>query len=581
VPVVTAGQLGLNAADELNALKCYGYGADIKVLTFYSDPPGPFTFDVSTYNTIDLFEDKHNNGPLDALVDVWWSIDPIEDRDGDLVPDINVRWEAELGDLCTYQGLPVACGEGDGLGMGGSTDGLPSLTGDNCQDGEDNDGDQTCDITGCVDPTQGPLPPDPDCQVDIDDIEFYVDLPVSAQTVVQRALKLHCKPRSDTEPYTLTLYNEEWPVNPDEPHEFWKDPDPESNFQQLDIDVTCQVADPHYKAYYIKEDEVPVGEYVRLEDQFNPVPVTDVLVGWPVTLMPPAIKYDNATGDYLGGGLAAPHLKCYQIRDMGMPDPDATVNITTQFGTETNVPVGPAVELCVPALKEVTYPDQVPPPPPPVPLEPHYVCYEIPRAPPPPGLNIDLETQFGTELNVEFGTSYYNFLCAPAIKRDNVTGDYLGGNLTDPHLRCYSIELGSDPLHRVNLETQFPYETEVEVNQPLWMCVPAVKEHVCQPTAMPPVDTDGDTFTDDIETYLPTDCLDDCTDGAPHDAWPLDINTDAYISVVGDVLQFRGHIGAGPLDPEWDQRLDLNMDSYLSVVGDVLIFRGNVGTSCT
>jgi hypothetical protein len=97
----------------------------------------------------------------------------------------------------------------------------------------------------------------------------------------------------------------------------------------------------------------------------------------------------------------------------------------------------------------------------------------------------------------------------------------------------------------------------------------------------PLLDSDGDTFYDDVECYLPTDFRDDCTDGAPHDAWPLDINMDAYISVVGDVLQFRGHIGAGPLDPNWDQRLDLSMDSYLSVVGDVLIFRGNVGTGCT
>ena len=95
------------------------------------------------------------------------------------------------------------------------------------------------------------------------------------------------------------------------------------------------------------------------------------------------------------------------------------------------------------------------------------------------------------------------------------------------------------------------------------------------------VDTDLDGFDDDVECYLGTDFRDDCTDGAPHDAWPLDINMDAYISVVGDVLEFRGHIGAGPLDPDWDQRLDLSMDSYLSVVGDVLIFRGNVGTGCT
>lgn len=389
-------------------------------------------------------------------------MDPIEDRDGDGIPDINVRWEAEIGDYCTYQGLPVACGEGDGPGMGGSADGLPSLTGDNCQDDQDNDGDGTCDINGC---TAFPGIGDPDCKVDIDDIEFAVWLPVSAQTVVQRPLKLHCKPRSDPYPYTLTLYNEEWPFNPEDPGEEWIDPDPESNFQVLDIEVTCQVAEPHYKCYDISDIEPPfVGELVTLEDQFHTQ--TGVQVTYAEELCPPAIKYVD--GEYAGGGAAATHLKCYEI--VGMPDADATVNLTTQFGTETDIDVGMARRLCIPTLKEVVSPDPAPPPPPPVPLEPHYVCYDIVGDAPPPGLTIDLETQFGTEADVELASS--GLLCAPALKNSD-------GDLTAPHLRCYYIVPPlNNPPHIVNLETQFGLETDVEVNEASFMCVPAEKELV-------------------------------------------------------------------------------------------------------
>jgi len=105
------------------------------------------------------------------------------------------------------------------------------------------------------------------------------------------------------------------------------------------------------------------------------------------------------------------------------------------------------------------------------------------------------------------------------------------------------------------------------------------------PWYVPAGDDDCDGFTTAVEEHVGTDSGDDCTDDpGVHDAWPLDINMDRYISVVGDVLEFRGHVGASlppPPDPNWDQRLDLSMDDYLSVVGDVLLFRGNVGASCT
>jgi subtilisin family serine protease len=116
------------------------------------------------------------------------------------------------------------------------------------------------------------------------------------------------------------------------------------------------------------------------------------------------------------------------------------------------------------------------------------------------------------------------------------------------------------------------------------------------PTACGPgVDTDGDDFDNDIECYLPTDPLDACPDWVGtqlpirlcpgptcdgDDAWPLDLNVDRQISVIGDVLNFRGRIGATPGSPNWLQRLDLNGDGQISVIGDVLMYRGRIGETC-
>jgi hypothetical protein len=100
-------------------------------------------------------------------------------------------------------------------------------------------------------------------------------------------------------------------------------------------------------------------------------------------------------------------------------------------------------------------------------------------------------------------------------------------------------------------------------------------------------DDDGDGFSDVIEVYLGTEPLDNCPNWPPGpggDAWPLDMNSDTYLTVGGDVLPYRDRIGAWggpPADPNWLQRLDTNMDNYLTVGGDVLPFRGRLGEQCT
>ncbi|UCH87019.1 MAG: FG-GAP repeat protein, partial [Dehalococcoidia bacterium] len=98
------------------------------------------------------------------------------------------------------------------------------------------------------------------------------------------------------------------------------------------------------------------------------------------------------------------------------------------------------------------------------------------------------------------------------------------------------------------------------------------------------VDTDLDDFDDAAECYLGTDTLDNCPDNSSNDAWPLDINIDTFVTVVGDVYAYSGRMGAWggpPPSGNWWQRLDLNMDNYITAVGDVLKFAGKMGASCT
>jgi hypothetical protein len=94
-------------------------------------------------------------------------------------------------------------------------------------------------------------------------------------------------------------------------------------------------------------------------------------------------------------------------------------------------------------------------------------------------------------------------------------------------------------------------------------------------------DDDNDAFSDDKELYIGTDPLDACPDGPTDDAWPLDVSKNGQISVVADVLNFRGRIGATAGSPEWWQRLDLNGDGTITVTGDVLLYRGKIGQTCS
>jgi len=77
-----------------------------------------------------------------------------------------------------------------------------------------------------------------------------------------------------------------------------------------------------------------------------------------------------------------------------------------------------------------------------------------------------------------------------------------------------------------------------------------------------------------------TDPYDDCPDNSSDDAWPLDINKDRYVTVVGDVSNYSGRLGATPGNPKWWQRLDLNADGAITVVGDVGVYVDKLGDTC-
>jgi hypothetical protein len=99
---------------------------------------------------------------------------------------------------------------------------------------------------------------------------------------------------------------------------------------------------------------------------------------------------------------------------------------------------------------------------------------------------------------------------------------------------------------------------------------------------VPVGDDDCDGFTTAVEGHVGTDPADACTDNpGVHDAWPLDINVDTFVTTVGDVLPYAGNMGKDLATYPELQRLDLNMDSWITVVGDALAFSGMMGVQCT
>jgi len=83
------------------------------------------------------------------------------------------------------------------------------------------------------------------------------------------------------------------------------------------------------------------------------------------------------------------------------------------------------------------------------------------------------------------------------------------------------------------------------------------------------------------EAYMATDSLARCPVNSYHSAWPLDINNNGNITVVGDVLAFSGLIGSASGDGKFRKRLDFDGSGSITVVSDVLKYGGQIGKSCS
>jgi hypothetical protein len=192
----------------------------------------------------------------------------------------------------------------------------------------------------------------------------------------------------------------------------------------------------------------------------------------------PAVAVHLATKVCLPAGINGgpipsgwPVLKCYTIA--GQDPPNIIARLTTRFGHEFSVAVGQASLLCVPAAMTIGGSPAPDPPPPTL----HYECFNIAGSDPPDVVNL-ATSEFPPENGVPVGQA--TKLCAPALKN----GD---GNLGLPHLKCYNIAGSAPAVAPINLTTQFGIEAALHVDPPSMLCVPAAKEAVGGIAELPPL----------------------------------------------------------------------------------------------
>jgi len=177
-PDICDPNLGNHSQDVSKTVVVQPPAADVKVLDFRADPPYVSPPPGGWSDPIPVWEVKHNNGPDATVADVdWWVTGGFPDQ------PVNVRWVAQPGDICTYDGNPVDCSFG---GINGN----------------------------------------------IDDLHFQVDLPVSSPVLLNRDIQFDCMEKGV---FVLTLWNQEYPVEP------YVDPDPSNNMRSTDVTVYCNL----------------------------------------------------------------------------------------------------------------------------------------------------------------------------------------------------------------------------------------------------------------------------------------------------------------------------------------------------
>jgi hypothetical protein len=212
-----------------------------------------------------------------------------------------------------------------------------------------------------------------------------------------------------------------------------------------------------FKCYRVKEPGRRTfrRQDVTLLDQFDDSSSSATVLA-PYELCAPASKDEEPVTD------EDSHLLCYKIRSWA-PRVARFVTDTDQFGDE-NLRVGPAVELCLPAIKndEGTADEN------------HFQCYQARPSrgiPLPFPIRVELEDQFETKDTDLLRTSLH---CNPVDKN--------GGGIPYPsrHLKCYNIQDASEqdpfPGERVTTSDQFGPLT-LQVGTPTRFCEPACKNH--------------------------------------------------------------------------------------------------------
>ena len=96
-------------------------------------------------------------------------------------------------------------------------------------------------------------------------------------------------------------------------------------------------------------------------------------------------------------------------------------------------------------------------------------------------------------------------------------------------------------------------------------------------------DTDGDLFSDEREGTLGTDPFRACAatptpNDEPIDPYPLDINDDGYIDLIGDITVVAGHFGETQTPS--NVRYDLDLSGSIDVIGDIVLIANRFGQPC-
>jgi photosystem II stability/assembly factor-like uncharacterized protein len=104
------------------------------------------------------------------------------------------------------------------------------------------------------------------------------------------------------------------------------------------------------------------------------------------------------------------------------------------------------------------------------------------------------------------------------------------------------------------------------------------------PGSNPPVDTDGDGFSDCAEQYMGTNInlacpLTSAADDEAVDAWPPDFNDDTFVDISDTARLNAQRFGAKRGDPDYNPRYDLNADGFIDI-SDVSVLNSRWGQTC-